>query len=338
MRNFLLVLFITVNSFIFKAQLKVALHSNGNVSIFSGATAFNDAYNAATTGDTIYLPGGNLTYPLTINKGIVIYGAGHYPDSTTATNPTILTGDLNIGANADGLYIEGIYLTGTLRMVNEAKVDNVILKRSRFGAIHYQGSGTSNACDLNKIIQCVIDGDVNFQNSVNLVLSNSFIGGRFYNLNNGAIKNCIILTNNYYNYTFNNLDNSLVANNVFVTSTFCDWLLNGCENNTFANNVFRCTPSFGLNISENNYFNVDFTNFFVNQSGGTFNYNHNYHLQNPQLYSGNDGTQVGVYGGVYPYKEGAVPSNPHIQFKDIPSQTTQDGKLNILIKVAAQSE
>ena len=88
------------------AQYRVALHSNGSVDIYGGANPFTEAYNAAVDGDTIYLPGGNLTYPGTIDKSLTIKGVGHYPVATTATNKTELSGNLNIGENADHLYLK----------------------------------------------------------------------------------------------------------------------------------------------------------------------------------------------------------------------------------------
>jgi hypothetical protein len=45
---------------------------------------------------------------------------------------------------------------------------------------------------------------------------------------------------------------------------------------------------------------------------------------------------VGIYGGLFPYKEGAVPLNPHISLKNIAPQTDVNGDLNIQLKVNAQ--
>jgi hypothetical protein len=52
---------------------------------------------------------------------------------------------------------------------------------------------------------------------------------------------------------------------------------------------------------------------------------------------GTDATQIGLYGSVFPYKDGAVPINPHIQAKTIAPVTNSIGELNIDIKVAAQN-
>ncbi len=95
------------------SQKTVALHHNGTVMMFAGSTPFIDAYNAASDLDTIYLPGGILS-TVDLNKKLAIYGAGHYPDSTSATGKTILADAFRIGSNADSLLLEGMQLNGTV--------------------------------------------------------------------------------------------------------------------------------------------------------------------------------------------------------------------------------
>ena len=53
-------------------------------------------------------------------------------------------------------------------------------------------------------------------------------------------------------------------------------------------------------------------------------------------YLGDDGTEVGIYGGLVPFKEGAVPINPHISQKSIQTTTDSNGLLNIYFTVEAQ--
>ncbi|HPR32358.1 MAG TPA: hypothetical protein PLK12_09690, partial [Prolixibacteraceae bacterium] len=64
---------------------KAALHTSTGVTYYNGTGALVSAYNAAATGDTLYLSGGGFTSPALIEKGLRIIGAGHYPDSTLAT-------------------------------------------------------------------------------------------------------------------------------------------------------------------------------------------------------------------------------------------------------------
>ena len=49
------------------------------------------------------------------------------------------------------------------------------------------------------------------------------------------------------------------------------------------------------------------------------------------------GGEVGVFGGSFPFKDGLVPSNPHIFFKNISSITDNTGNLPVQIKVRAEN-
>ena len=64
----------------------------------------------------------------------------------------------------------------------------------------------------------------------------------------------------------------------------------------------------------------------------------NFHLRPGCLgkNAGTDGTDLGIYGGSFPWKNGSLPPNPHIQTKNISSATDPIGNLNVNIKVKAQ--
>lgn len=319
---------------IMMAQYRVALHSGGNVSIFGGATAFADAYTAAVDGDIIYLPGGNLTYPGTIDKSLTIYGVGHYPAATTATDKTLLTGNLSIGENADNLHLEGIHLTGTLTFNTNAKVDDVVIKRCRLGAINYPGDRTTPS-ENNIILESVINTDVRVANTLNLIISNNIIGDEFFNGYNTGITNNVFLTQNYH-YYFRDTDNCNVTNNIFVNSGY---FINNCNNNSFSYNLFINSPGFGANTFTNNHVNVDMTTVFQTMPSTDFEYTNDYSLlpAAQSTYLGFDGVQAGIYGGNYPFKVNSVPTNPAITAKSVSPQTDNNGEINVQITAEAQS-
>lgn len=329
--NSILMLFCTV----LMAQTRVALHSGNNVSIFGGNSAFIDAYNAAIDGDLIYLPGGNLNYPPTIDKSLTIIGVGHYPEATAATNKTVLTGNLNIGENADGLNLEGIHVTGQLGFLSNEKADFVSLRRNRFGSILYNGNGT-NPCASNVISECVIDGNITASNADELLITNSIISG---GINTGV---ALTISNNiftYNNYVYSNLTNSIISNNIHFKNSSIGLTNSGTIGNTFLNNIFKTVLPSGSNTFINNYTDVDLLDVFESVPNVIFDYNQNYNLSPDAQtnYLGADGTQVGIYGGLFPYKLNAVPRNPSITSKNISSETNADGELPVQVMVEAQN-
>jgi hypothetical protein len=87
----------------------------------------------------------------------------------------------------------------------------------------------------------------------------------------------------------------------------------------------------------NNILGVPQQDIFVNQQGNSFSFSHDYNLQDPSLYLGTDGTEMGVFGGIFPVKPKYVPINPHIINKNIAPTTNNQGELEIQIQVAGQN-
>ena len=316
------------------AQQKVALQSNGVTTIFGGAAPFVDAYAAAVDGDTIYLPGVTLTVPSEINKKLAIFGAGHYPDSTTATNKTILSGNLTIKEDADSLFLTGFEITGSINFNNDHEVNNVVISRCKINSnINYAGNAAT-PCTYNTINECIF-GTIYLYNATSCIVTNCIINGGVNYGSGNAIYNNIFLSNNSYSYEFRYLSNCFIANNI-VTNSY--YLIYSCNSCTFTFNVWSTTPSGGTNTWTNNYDGVTMTGFLVNQTSGSFSYTDDYHLTTPASYPGTDSTQIGIYGGIYPYKTAAVPSNPHISTQSIPMATDVNGMLNININVNAQDD
>jgi hypothetical protein len=317
---------------------KVALHTNGNVHIFNGTDPLVSAYNASQPGDTIYLPGGSFNPPANFEKQLTILGAGHYPDSTQATGKTFINGSVQLRENADNFHIEGVEITGSVILYNNESVNGVIIKRCKInGLFNVLGNLTNPSSNLS-CIGNVIVGRINFENAQNVLLSNNIIQNTFQSSNGNLITNNIVLGFVYgssMDYLFYGNNNTL-NNNIFIWNGY-NADVNG-QGNVYNNNLYvAATPNFGTNsIASGNYVGMLQANIFVNQTGTAFNYAHDYHLQSPATYLGTDGTQIGIYGGAFPYKEGAVPSNPHIESAVVTPVTDGDGKLNVQIKVRAE--
>jgi hypothetical protein len=319
------------------AQPKTALHSNGSTTIFEGPLQFTNAYNAAVDGDTIYLPGGTFSNIPILNKSLTVFGAGIHPDSTSATAKTVLLGDLVIQQDADNSSLIGIQVTGGIYTSTNHKVDNLTISRCMFNELIIYGN-QSNPCNFLLVRECIIEAEANLSNASFSTITNSFLQGIVRNGVNNAILNNILMLNTYWDPTLVNVDNSSIANNIIFKQNDLYEAMAGCDNNTLANNVFADVNTVGTNTFTNNYEEVDLSGVFVNQSGLTFDFTQDYHLVDPGLYTGNDNTQVGVYGGLYPFKDGSLPQNPHIRFKNIAPQTDGSGNLSIEIEVGAQDE
>lgn len=331
---FLTAIFLTVTAL--DAQI-VALHQTGGVKLFNGTNAFASACNTAVAGDTIYLTGNGFDANVILDKKLFIYGTGHYVDSTSATGKTTLAGNITLNENADGFHLEGITLTGKVSTTYNHSVNNVIIRYCHIvGSIEIIGDRSNPAANLT--LTSNILGYVELQNAQNVLISNNIIKQGISGTYGNIITNNVFLSklpNGYYE-NFRG-DNNIAANNIFRIQGSYGMVLNGNNNQFFNNLLAFSNPSYGPNATATgNYTDVALTDIFINQTGDLFDYSHNYHLKTPETYLGTDGTQVGIYGGTHPYKEGAVPSNPHFISATIAPQTNAQGKLEITIKTSAQ--
>jgi hypothetical protein len=133
--------------------------------------------------------------------------------------------------------------------------------------------------------------------------------------------------------------NSIIENNIFINyNSSCYWASYSSgsffNNNLFVEDWIIPDNCFG----SGNIVNQPQSSIFINQSGNNFSYAHDYHLQPtcPGKNAGTDGTDIGIYGGSHPWKEGSIPFNPHIQYKTISGSTDENGNLNVNIKVSGQ--
>ena len=322
------------NSLFVFAQKKVALHHNGTTQIFSGIQPLTDAYNAAQNGDTIYVPGGLYTIP-TIEKRIALIGTGYFTDSTNATGRTQING-LTIDIGADKSYISGLYIVGNILMNGQAQIDSIEIHRNHITA----SIGYFNA-DINRPENQKSKGTLIYENRVNVITGENASDLRVFNniifnyvagikMNGWIRNNTFQLNPSSINIT--GINESLIENNFFAFG----W--SSVFNNTFHSNICNFDPTADLqNTYTNTYINQNPTSVFVNWQSPD-NYIIDYHLLNPPAFTANNASQIGIFGGYYPFKVGGLPINPHIGTINIGTQTNSNGELPVQIRVTSQND
>jgi hypothetical protein len=325
------------------SQSPVSLHHAGSVTMFYNSAGFTDAYNASVAGDTIYLPGGFFT-GLTINKKLAIFGAGHHPDSSANTYPTQINGSLTFGPDADSSHIEGLHVTGNVNVSTaNNKIDRLRIRRNIIdGTLSLHGDRVTPSMHV-EISGNIVRSSVDLSNTLGVVLCNNILQSRIHYIFQGSVSNNVFTSSPYWSdpyYVYTNLydiDNSKIENNIFVhqpgTLTF---LL--CDNSVINKNLFStASVNYTNNMATGNFTGVGSANVLVNWTSSSYLYTDNYHLKAPESYIGMDGTQMGIYGGLRPWKEGSLPLNPHIQSKIIVDKTDAAGKIQVQVKVVAQN-
>ncbi len=341
MKTKLFILLALLLSIHLSAQKIVALHSASGVQFFGDDNPLQSAYVAAVDNDTIYLPGGSFAPPARFEKKLRIYGAGHYPSATTATHITKISGNFVLSDEADGFYLEGVEITGSLNFDNNESINDVTIKRCRLNNINIPGDRTQ--ASENCIFQENVIHGMDLRNLINSNFFNNIIENRINEARNLTFLNNLFLYTNYYYPVFDYANSSMIKNNIFLQESNHYGIANGAGQSTYSHNIVcftydpNNTGAFGTDpILDSNY-SMTRADVLVNQSGGSFDYTHDYHLTTTaQANLGDDGTQVGIYGGFYPWKDQSIPSNPHISSKNISNTTSATGTIHIDINVHAQ--
>lgn len=322
---------------------------NGSVAVYN---TIEEAYQNAASGDTIYLPGGSFNMPTTIDKSLVWIGVGYHPDSTAATyytrinNPVIFTG------NCDGMYITGVHFISNISIgSNGDDALDVVLFRNRISGtltLKYN-DGLENA--INTLVsECIIDGNYNANKGSNIITEKSIIYGTANYFIQSTFDRVIIThgsrnSGSGYSFCFTYTKNCLIRNSIINYYTYTNWRAEVYENinNTFNNNIFAGNiifPDF-TNIGSNNLINVDLSTVFEHLEGtiDTYSYLHNFHLKSgsPAIGAGSLGTDIGIYGGTNPYKDGGLPFTPHIRSVNI-DEETNNGLLGVEIEAVSQDK
>jgi hypothetical protein len=311
-----------------EAQNLIAVQNGGAPTFY---TKLDTAIVHASDGDTLYLSGG--AYSLTcdvysINKRIHIVGAGFRPDTSFVTSLTFIKilsqyayPYFLVESGASGGSINGVQLDGSIEFNSSDCVTNFEIRNCLLYYIRLNNS--KNNLIIGNSLSFIYGGESNY------ILNN--IMDYHNSIKNGIIKNNIFMSSGQP--ILLSSFGCIFENNIFLNQSF----EYDSYDNQFYNNLFIISDPFSgySNIGFNNIFNQ--TNIFLNQSRPYFSFSDDYHLlsTSPGKNAGKDGTDIGIYGGQYPWKDGK-PFNPHFQKAIISHNTDNNGNLNVQIKVAAQ--
>ena len=284
-------------------QISAILQNGEETTVFYGIGALQKAMEAAPErGGVITLSSGNFN-GATINKDVKIYGASYESNVSEGITLTNLNSGISISIPEEivaphNIVIEGINVNGDIRV--NMTLDGLSLTKIAFNSIVFSVPTTRTV-----ITQSYIRG--NIEGGHNVYVQNSYFSGRFIGpLNDEStvlIDHCILT--NGYNFDSGaarfRCQNSIVAagwNNGIQTYNYC-----------------LCPHWGNLNGfigSANNWFNIGDANVFEDAENLDYNADRTFILKDPDnIYIGNDGTQVGVYGGNYPWNK--LPSTPVVK-------------------------
>lgn len=329
------------------SQLATLSH-DGTIRTFYGADALKNAHETAEDGDVITLSSGSFN-PVTITKAITLRGVGVGKDAM----PTIINAGLSIKVPANEnlqFTMEGISTSSGFTC---SDASNPMFLKCRI-----EGSIRIYRTDNITIMHCMVKGKAGFDSSTTGTIINSIFNGIdsmynftctnsvIYDLRVGFYKRITttgtttysIKNSNFYNCI---LTQSFDTNNKEAPSSviyfhYSNMAYNCVGRGPYSStgsliNAFDKLPDHGSDVSvndekmktifaasDNTFSGCESTLFQLSETG--------------KQYKGNDGKEVGVYGGNMPFD--LRTTTPQITKCNVAAKSTVDGKLSVDIEVS----
>ena len=291
------------------------------------------ASDEVQAGDVLYLdPNTTLSNTQDVTKQVTIVGTGWGGGEVNYAR-AVISGTLNI--RAAETKIVGLYMTGNIYIC----ADYVTMERCRITSYIYS-SGQN--CKYATIRNCYIDGSGEAITGQNRTSTNSAYW---------TIENCIINRWNWSSRCISNLYSATIRNNLLIANgqySTLAYLGNANVTNNIIiqlsasyNTIQDCDGTFQKNVISQEYETAN--NFIVDHdltSVLTGDYE-SYTLVegSPAIYGGTDGTDVGIFGGLYPYvATNGLPKGYPYYTRNIVGAKAVDGKVNVSLNVKIENE
>ena len=296
--------------------------------------SINAAMSSVSAGDTLLLDKAyKETSEQTVTKAVVIIGNGF--DTTTSTIAQVSS----LSLKADGIQVNSLYVTNVKFCNKNCRLYRCFVGKSATWA------GTSSAAGTNSIHSCYFTGTIN-GGSTTFDIQNTIIYTNtinvISNLTNSNICHCIVYGESSSTYfLINNVTSSTIIDNIIVNSSYSYNTIGNYDvssMNTIHHNVmsgFRNTTNYPLNVITNsNSLSGICKCSGTTVSGTYFELKPNSPVQN----YASDGSDCGIYGGLYPYVDYGRPIYvPYFTNINVPAKAT-NGTLPISVTVEVQNK
>lgn len=325
------------------AQSQIATLTHGDeIKTFYGYDSFVEAMKAANDGDIISLSSGYFN-ATDITKAITLRGAGmvELNDDLGYQKQTYIEGKIIISASKNTshtLTLEGIKFNDEISY--SGNIIKPVFKKCNFYRLWQNDNikGGQDKLTNAQFINCrirdhfVVRGQAACMNCIMKWVSickdyQKVSNGAYFQSPNSYVEctNCIIFMNPEVLYS--NFQNCYVlmsdGYNIDPSNVVKNCVTKGSAFKHFIDpsNAF-CSPEKFFNLSDTFYDELanDDCKFTLTEEAAS-------------TYLGNDGTQIGIYGGVMPYDEHTI--LPRITKCNVANKSTADGKLSVDIQVEA---
>jgi hypothetical protein len=319
-RTLLLICTLLCANVLFAQEQLATLKHNDSISVYYGANAFVEAYNAAANGDIITLSDGIFSTPSSgVKKGITVRGNGAVADTARKRTGTYFMESFNVYQLGDSLQFsaEGIYFD----YFNSNNSYDIKLTRCYINKVEQTGGVQATNCILkvttNQYSQFLSGSSSRNNTYINCVLNSGLQRSLPYY---ATCNNCIMIgcQDSPTPYQYNNCV-------VIKKGTTNDTILNSIVNNSvLIGFTGASSPASSGNVV------MSLSDVFENWDGASLPTDlETYVLKSSvsNIILGLDGSEVGIFGGAIPFDW--TPTYSVIKRLDVPNTPDENGMLNI---------
>lgn len=306
----------------FAQQQLAVLNHNDTMSTYYGINALSQAHNAAVKGDVITLSAG-LFNAITVTKQVTIRGAGMWPVDSLNIENTVISGNMNLNVPFDSNFVLTMEGVKFIDYMKYTQAYYPVFKKCRFtSSFSRNNNGTMTGAQF---VQCVLysySGDglsgTQFINSVILSLSAP-----------SSLDHCVAEI-----YPGFSTLTSMIVYNSIVYDFYNDYPSNYNSSSSYYSigiNTYNINRYFDItNVVGHHLWNKTAYNQVFKYFNGTYNEGMSMALKDDvaATYLGDDSTQVGIYGGLYPFDPVV---RPVIGTLNVARRTNNEQKLEVTI-------
>jgi len=286
--------------------------------------AHDDA--SVLNGDTLYLEGSTFgAGALNISKQLTIIGNGYFlgenPDTQHNISPSIISGYVYCYAGSEGSKFTGCTFNSPVYVY----IGNLTFERNHFAYGNQQIYTQAGCSDI-------------------LILGNYFISHTSWT--NIAFNNThsnILIANNFFTgyVTVSANFSGIFSNNIFnrPTTIYNSTLVNNIAHSTVT--LSNCLYEYNIGTSSQfgnqngNQENVLTADIYVGANGNSTDGQWQLKVGSPAIGAGEDGADIGMYGGESPYVLSGLPPIPAIY--DLDAQSLPTNTLDVTIKAKSHN-
>ena len=317
-RTFLLICTILCANVLMAQEQLATLKHNDSISVYYGANAFVQAYNAAVNGDVITLSDG-IFNTTNVRKGITLRGNGACGDTSRNAIGTYFLDGFYVRGLGDSLQFsaEGIYFQ-TFDAGTSGSDASYNTKFTKCRITSCTGYGI-------QAVNCVMEGCAGSSSHTNIYANcvlNCFPD--YSTCNNCIIKGTYSSTSDHYAYNNCIVINTSTSGTQSLRGAVLDCILIGRFSNT--------SPASSRNVT------MSISDVFENWNGNTISTDLEKYVLKSSVSDtivGFDGSEVGIFGGFMPFEKW-TPTYSVIKRCNVSNRTTADGKLSVDIEVVTE--